>query len=312
MKSEIDGAKGFRRLIPSMTALIEFEAVARLGSFTLAADEIGVTQAAVSRQIRELEDGLGGRLFHRLHRSNILTSEGEALYKIVSTSLRNIAGGLDRLSRGSEQQELVLATTAAFSHFRLLPKLSGLRELMPHLTIRLTTQMFMADLRQKEIDVAVRYGDGKWQDGTSFLLFQEEVFPVCSPQWLEAHGTPGGLKELAESSLIDYDSTSEGWMAWEEWFRAVGTVPSQMHFAFRCTLYTDAIMAARHGQGIALGWARLLQDLLASGELVRLTDESFKVKDAYYAVVPHGRSISPTVEKLIDWMRREASDPSEE
>ncbi|MEM5456299.1 LysR substrate-binding domain-containing protein [Paraburkholderia rhynchosiae] len=291
-----------------MTALIEFEAVARLGSFTLAANEIGVTQAAVSRQIRELEDGLGVRLFHRLHRSNILTSEGEALYNIVSTSLRNIAGGLDRLSRGSEPQELVLATTAAFSHFRLLTKLSGLRELMPHLTIRLTTQMFMADLRQKEIDVAVRYGDGKWQDGTSFLLFEEEVFPVCSPQWLEAHGTPGSLKELAESSLIDYDSTSEGWMAWEEWFRAVGTVPTQMNFSFRCTLYTDAIMAARHGQGVALGWARLLQDLLASGELVRVTDESFKVKDAYYAVVPHGRSISPTVEKLIDWMRREASD----
>jgi DNA-binding transcriptional LysR family regulator len=312
MRAEIDGAKGFRRLIPSMTALIEFEAVARLKSFTLAASEIGVTQAAVSRQIRELEEDLGVRLLHRLHRSNVLTSEGEALYNIVSTSLRNIAGGLDRLSSGGEQQELVIATTAAFSHFRLLPKLSGLITLLPDLAIRLTTQMFMADLRQKEIDLAVRYGDGRWQDGTSYLLFREEVFPVCSPQWVEAHGTPASIEELTQSSLIDYDSTSECWMAWEEWFRAVGTVPARLNFVFRSTLYTDAIMAARHGQGVALGWARLLRDHLSSGELVRLTDESLKVKDAYYAVVPHGRTMTPTIERLIEWMKQEGSGLAEQ
>jgi DNA-binding transcriptional LysR family regulator len=303
MKADIDGVKGFRRLIPSMTALIEFEAVARLGSFTLAANEIGVTQAAVSRQIRELEDDLGLRLFHRLHRVNVLTPEGEVLYNIVSTSLRNIAGALDRLGTGTAQREVVVATTAAFSHLRLLPRLSRLRQLLPHLRVRLTTQMFMADLRHKDIDLAVRFGDGKWKDGTSYLLFEEEVFPVCSPMWLATHGKPADLQQLAQAPLIDYDSTSEGWMAWDEWFKAVGVPPSNLDFEFRCTLYTDAILAARHGQGVALGWARLLEDPLKTGELVRLTEASLKVKDAYYAVVPNGRAMTSSIETLIEWLR---------
>lgn len=306
MKPAVAGTKGYRRLIPSMTALVEFESVARLSSFTIAANELGVTQAAVSRQVKFLEDTLGVRLFHRLHRSIELTEEGEALYLVVAESMQKIAGVFDRLSSGPVQQELVLAATSAFSHFRLLPRLASLKKAQPNLQLRLSTQMFTADLRHKEIDVAVRFGNGRWSDGTATLLFDEEVFPVCSPKWVESRGMPQTLEDVANAALIESDSTSEGWMGWEAWFNAVGLQPLRLNFALRCSLYTDAIQAARYGEGIALGWGRLVHDLVETGELVRLPVASFKPNDAYFIVVPHGRSITAATDGLIDWLRQDS------
>lgn len=303
MKATAGGTKGYRRLIPSMTALVEFEAVARLSSFTVAAQELGVTQAAVSRQVRFLEETLGVRLFHRLHRAIKLTREGEALYLIVSESMQKIAGVFDRLASGPEQQELVLAATSAFSQLRLLPRLAAIKRALPQVQVRLTTQMFTADLLHKEIDVAIRFGNGTWKDGSATALFDEEVFPVCSPRWLEQNQAPSSLAELADAALIESDTTSEGWMGWNDWFDAVGFRPPYLRYAFRCSLYIDAIQAAREGQGVVLGWGRLVHDLLAAGELVRLSSASIKVSDAYYIVIPHGRTLTPAVEALIDQLR---------
>jgi DNA-binding transcriptional LysR family regulator len=296
--------KGYRRIVPSLTALVEFEAVARLSSFTFAATELGVTQSAVSRQIRFLEETLAVRLFRRGHRSIELTTEGEALYLVVAESMQKIAGVFDRLATtGVEQRELVLASTAAFSQFRLLPRLANLKKLDPPLQLRLTTQMFTADLRHVEVDVAVRYGDGQWTDGTSTLLFDVEVFPVCSPQFLKENDVPVSLEQLAGMALVDSDSTSEGWMDWTEWFHAVGLRPTRLNKVLRCSLYTDAVQAARYGQGIVLGWSRLVDHLLMTGELVRLDVATFKPAESFFVVVPHGRTISPVITQLIEWLR---------
>ncbi|WP_321797598.1 MULTISPECIES: LysR substrate-binding domain-containing protein [unclassified Burkholderia] len=303
MKPASATPKGYRRLIPSVTALVEFEAVARLGSFTLAAHELGVTQAAVSRQIKFLEDLLGTRLFHRLHRSIELTDEGAALYRVMAESMQKIAGVFDRLTSGPIRQELILAATSAFSHFRLLPRLAALKAAQPELQLRLATLMFTADLRHNEIDIAVRYGNGRWADGTAIRLFDEEVFPVCSPAWLRQHGAPESLAELAAVALVESDSTSEGWMGWEAWFHAAGFRPDRLNYALRCSLYTDAIDAARYGHGVALGWGRLVHDLLDAGELVRLPVASLQMTDAYYIVVPHGKTITPAIDGLVEWLR---------
>nr|WP_132458481.1 LysR substrate-binding domain-containing protein [Paraburkholderia sp. BL8N3] len=308
MKPVSEKNKGYRRLIPSVTALVEFEAVARLGSFTIAAHELGVTQAAVSRQVKFLEETLGTRLFHRLHRAIELTDEGEELYLVVAESMQKIAGVFDRLANAPAKQELVLAATSAFSYFRLLPRLASLKKAQPDLQLQVTTQMFTADLRHKEIDAAVRFGKGDWADGSATLLFDEEAFPVCSPKWLTLWSTPESLKDLANAALIESDATSEGWMRWEEWFHAVGFRPERLSFSLRCTLYTDAIQAARYGQGIALGWGRLVHDLLKTGELVRLPVETFKTTDAYFIVVPHGRTITPAIDGLIEGLRSDTVD----
>ncbi|SIT49766.1 Transcriptional regulator, LysR family (fragment) [Paraburkholderia piptadeniae] len=220
--------------------------------------------------------------------------------------MQKIAGVFDRLSSGPVQQELVLAATSAFTHFRLLPRLASLKKAQPDLQLRISTQMFIADLRPKEIDVAVRFGNGQWGDGSATLLFDEEVFPVCSPEWVKSRGTPESLQEVANAALIESDATSEGWMRWEEWFLAVGFRPVRLNFALRCSLYTDAIEAARYGQGIALGWGRLVHDLIETGELVRLPVASFKASDSYYVVVPHGRTITPAIDGLIDWLRQDS------
>jgi len=295
--------KGYRRLIPSMTALMVFEAVARLSSFTLAAQELGVTQAAVSKQVKYLEDTLQTRLFHRLHRAIKLTSEGYALYSVTSDSLQRMANVFDRINDGISEQEIVLASTSAFSQLRVLPRLNALRLQQPNLQLRLVTQMLAADLRNDDIDLAVRYGNGKWDDGTSIFLFDEEVYPVCSPGWLATHAAPESAEDFLHLELIDSDATLEGWMTWNSWFKELGDDRPKLKYSLRCTSYADTIQAARQGYGVALGWGRLLEPQLASGELVRLTAHVVKPKEAYYVVVPTGRKITPLVHELVDWLR---------
>lgn len=300
------GAKGYRRLIPSLTALLEFEAVARKQSFTQAAHELGVTQAAVSKQIKSLEQLLGVDLFYRYHRSIELTRDGQELFEAVSEAMQRIASVFDRLSTENIQSEIVLATTAAFSQFCVMPRIAELKASHPEIHLRLTTQMFTSDLRSSEVDLAVRYGEGRWKDGHSVWLFDEEVFPVCSPEWLAAHADAISLSELADAPLIAYDTTSEGWLGWEEWFQQVGIERPKLKYALRCGLYTDAIQAAMHSNGVALGWKGMLRDHLASGQLVRVTEASLKVKESYYAVIPGRQQTTLALDAIITWLRREA------
>ncbi|MEX5342578.1 LysR substrate-binding domain-containing protein [Pseudomonas sp. I2] len=305
MKTQENGNKhkGYRRIIPSMTALLEFEAVARHNSFTLAARELGVTQAAVSKQVKQLEENLGTQLFQRLHRGIRLTSEGQALFAVISDSLQKIAAVFDRISEGSGEQELVLSTTATFSQLRVMPRLGNLRATLPQIQLRLATQMFTGDLRNHDVDLLVRYGNGRWEDGSAVLLFEEEIFPVCSPAWLARNTPPTSLHDLYTSDLLDADATSEGWMTWPTWFREQGHTPPKLRYSLRCHLYTDTIQAALHGHGVALGWGRMIDHLLASGELVRLTELTVRPREAYYVVIPHGRSATPAILALIDWLR---------
>ncbi|MFG0533735.1 LysR substrate-binding domain-containing protein [Pseudomonas sp. yb_2] len=295
--------RGYRRIIPSMTALLEFEAVARNSSITLAARELGVTQAAVSKQIRILEENIGVQLFQRLPRGVRMTSEGQTLFAVMSESLQKVAAVFDRLSEGSGEQQLVLSTTATFSHLRVMPRLSSLQAAMPHIRLRLATQMFTGDLRSHDVDLMVRYGNGRWADGSALHLFDEEVFPVCSPAWLARNSVPSSVEELYDADLLDAEATTEGWMTWPTWFRALGANPPKLHYRLHCQLYTDTIQAALHGHGVALGWGRMLDHLLASGELVRLTDLVIKPKEAYYLVVPKGRDTTRTIMGLAEWLR---------
>ncbi|UVJ46381.1 LysR substrate-binding domain-containing protein [Pseudomonas sp. LS1212] len=302
--SEIDKkVKGYRRLIPSMTALLEFEAVARLGSFTLAAQELGVTQAAVSKQVKLLEEALETRLFHRLHRAIKLTGEGYILHSVIAESIYRMASVFDKISEGIGDQEIVLACTGAFSHLRILPRLVTLRMTQPKLQLRLITQLLTPDAYRDDIDLAIRFGNGKWEDGNSLFLFDEEVFPVCSPSWLAAHSAPTSIDDFFHMELIDSDATLEGWMTWNSWCRELGDMRPKLNYSLRCSSYNDTIQAAIQSHGIALGWSRLVAHLLNNGELVRITPYVVKPKDAYYVVVPNGRELGPTVHTLVDWLR---------
>lgn len=289
--------RGYRRLIPSMNALFVFEAAARLSSFTLAAKELGVTQAAVSKQIKLLEDTLNVKLFHRLHRSIQMTNEGYALFNVLTDSLQRVSGVFDKILDGQAEHEVTVACTGAFSQLRIMPRLPRLREIQPGIQIRLVPPM------HRDADLTIRFGNGEWEDGTSTFLFDEEVFPVCSPGWLAANPAPLSIEDLYKSPLVDSDATLEGWMTWNTWFRALDRNPPRLLISLRCTMYGDTILAALQGQGIALGWKRLTSHLIDAGQLVRLTEFSAKPKDSYYTLIPHGRESSLTSSRVIQWLQ---------
>ena len=295
--------KSFRRLIPSLNALLDFESVGRLGSFTRAADELGVTQAAVSRQIRHLEELLGFPLFLRLHRSIQLTPKGQVLYETMFDTLQNIAGTLDRLGGNDDADEVSILSTVSFSHFRLLPRLPTLKREHPSLNLRITTAMANTSLLGSSVDIAVRYGSGRWHDGRSIKLFDEQVMAVCSPTWLATHRPLETVEDIAGAPLIAYDDTPNGWMGWQEWFREFGIERKRTGYALRCTLYTDAIQAALQGHGIVLAWTRLLEDLLAEGRLVPVASASVDPRDAYYAVLAPGRAMTPGIAAVVAWLK---------
>lgn len=302
--------KGYRRIIPSMTALLQFEAVARHNSFTLAGAELGVSQAAVSKQIKLLEENVGTQLFQRMHRNIYLTEAGQTLFAIISEALQKIASGFDQILEGNEKEEIVLSSTAPVSQFRIMPRLNTLVDALPHVRLRLSTQMFLGDLKAPDFDMDIRFGNGHWDDGEAILLFEEEVFPVCSPAWLARNPMPSTLEDLTTAGLLDAEATSEGWITWPAWFKELGANYSKLTINLRCSLYTDAIHAAVNGYGIALGWGRMVDHLIDSGELVKLEPFVVRPKKSYYLIVPKGRPVTANVTAVVQWLQSKAVPPT--
>ena len=293
--------EGFRRRIPSMTSLVVFEAAARRLNFSRAADELGVTQAAVSRQIQGLEQELGFALFHRLHRRVELTERGRVLSGVLSHSFNLIAQTIANVRAQSTEDELVIGATVAFTQLWLLPRISEFRRLHPDTKIRLVTQDTPIDLERDMVDIVVRYGDGTWPDGRSVLLCEDDLFPVCSPAYAATRRLPETVRELVDHALLDYEPTNPGWIGWKEWLAAFSTArPSRA--VMRLSYYTDVIHAALAGHGIALGWNCLVEDLLQQGRLVRVTDVHMRPRNAYFVVVPSREALKPNADAFVEWL----------
>ncbi|HET7408759.1 MAG TPA: LysR family transcriptional regulator, partial [Paracoccaceae bacterium] len=199
-----------------MTSLVVFEAAARQGSFTRAAGELGITQAAVSRQVQALEQSLGLQLFRRLHRSIELTAHGQSLSRSMSEALGSIAGTVQSLTEHGRPAELVVSASVAFSHFWIMPNISDFRGANPDVKLKIVAQDGAVNLLREDVDVAIRYGDGNWPDGKAIPLFNDDVFPVCSPGYLARRGSPDCVADLARHSLIANDSLDSSWMGWDQ------------------------------------------------------------------------------------------------
>jgi DNA-binding transcriptional LysR family regulator len=294
--------EGFRRRIPSLTSLVVLEAAARHLNFSKAARELGVTQAAVSRQIHGLEQELGLALFHRLHRGVELTERGQVLSGVLAHSFDLIARTTANLRTQSEADELVIGATLAFTQLWLLPRISEFRWSRPDTNIRLVSQDTPIDLEYDLVDVVIRYGDGIWADGRSVFLCEDDIFPVCSPIYAAARPLPKTVDELVDHALLDRaESANPGWIGWKEWLAAFSTArPSRV--AMCLSYYTDVIHAALAGHGIALGWNCLVEDLLQQGRLVRVTDAQLHTHSAYFVVVPSRNALKPSAEAFVEWL----------
>jgi DNA-binding transcriptional LysR family regulator len=284
-----------------MTSLVVLEAVARRLSFTKAAAELNVTQAAVSRQIHALEQELGFALFRRLHRRVELTERGRILAGVLSQSFTLIDQTLASVRAQSEEDELAIGATVAFTQLWLLPRISEFRRLHPDTKIRLITQDAPIDLERDMVDVAIRFGDGAWSDGRSMLLCEDDLFPVCSPDYAAGRRLPETVRDLLDHALLDYEAVNPGWIGWKEWLTAfsAGRPARPM---LRLSYYTDVIHAALAGHGIALGWNCLIEDLLQQGRLRRVTDVHLHTRGAYFVIVPNRESLKPNVQAFVDWL----------
>ncbi|CAN7279365.1 transcriptional regulator GcvA [Rhizobium sp. LjRoot30] len=292
-----------RKKLPPLTALTAFEAAARLASFTRAAAELGVTQAAISRQIHVLEEDFGFPLFRRLHRKIELTEKGRQLFNAASDAFSLIADAAADLRAEGPDDELAISATISFAHFWLMPRIAAFSQAHPEIKLRIVTQDARTSMEAGDIDLALRYGMGTWPDGQAEFLFEDEVFPICSAEYAQAKAPILTSADLIDHPLISSDTDDPIWTGWEEWLAAFSVKAPKKGRGLHCSFYTEAIYAAMNGQGIALGWNRLVADLIRQGRLVRLTEVSIRTRAAYFVVVPTRKPRKQSVQQFIEWLR---------
>ncbi|MGO4569764.1 LysR substrate-binding domain-containing protein [Rhizobium sp. 2YAF20] len=288
-----------RKRLPSLTALVALEATIRHRSFTTAAKELGVTQAAVSRQIALLEEDFGKSLFHRGHRSIEPTPACLLLGAALADSFSTIADSVDAM-RATATDVVTIGATIAFSSFWLLPKIAELRQLDPKIQIRVISQDSKIDLTNGIVDIAIRYGSPPFNDGTVLASCDDRIFPVCSPQYAASHlarDFPDGDYELIESDVPD-----KSWYGWDDWFARLGWKPGKLRSMLRFSHYTEAITAARAGQGVALGWDTLIKTFLADGSLVKLGDFRLQAEGRHNILVPLNTKRSRIADFTAGWL----------
>lgn len=297
--------KGLRRKLPPPNSIIAFEAAARHESFTLAARELNVTQAAVSRQIKTLEDHLGLAVFRRVRRAVHLTSEGKRLHQAVVAGLDHIAEMVTELQQTGARPRLTVATTLAFSSFWLIRRIPDFRVRFPEIELRIITSDAELDMLAEGIDVAVRYGNGKWQGLSAIPLFTTEVFPVCSRSLLDSFPirTPA---DLLNAPLLELDAADKSWIDWGSWLQDVGLDARRRRRLLTFNSWPLLIQAAVDGQGIALGWTPYVNELIELGKLVRPIDTVVRPTNAYYLVTPL-RDEDPNCAHFLQWIRAQAA-----
>jgi len=291
-----------RRSVPSLGTLAVFEAAARLGGFTKAADELGVTQAAVSRQIRALEEELNTPLFVRGHRKIQLTAAGRVLSDAVGQSFERIADAVEVVRHPTRPEILTVSTTLAFSHFWLLPRLPSFRTEHPALELRVISQDAPIDLRDGEIDVILRFGRSPFRDGRILASFTESAYPVCSPEFAAKLGADFDVTRLATLPLIEIDPAEPNWLNWRRWFDLAGIKRPSRRSGLRFNHYSDAVYAAINGEGVTLGWHRVIERPLSDGRLVRLGDAAVQTEECYHLVVRETVLEGSAVKAFTGWI----------
>ncbi len=256
------------RELPPLKSLVYFEAAARLQSFTAASEELSVTQGAVSRQIRQLEEMLGRALFHRDRRRIVLTDDGHNYYISIVDVLDQLESATERLTSTRNNDQVTIVTSSAVASLFLLPLIPEFRREYPGIQIRIIARDDSETGMRTDHDLSLYYVRGPHtQDAT--VLFTETVFPVCSPayfkanQQLFARSSIEGLK----SNLIWLES-KEDWINWPEWFEKMELQVTGFDNRLVVNNYSMVIQAAIAGQGVALAWAGLVDSLLADQLLV--------------------------------------------
>ena len=298
----MDSALEVRKSLPQLDPLIAFEAAARHASFARAARELNVTASAISQQIRSLESQLGVALFERGHRSVQLTGRGRDFQNSVSLALMHLMNAASEARASDTGSHLELATDTSIAATWLMPRLERFAALEPGVSLKLTVTDTQSELLNSPFQVAVMHGDGRWRGFDHERLFEEEVFPVCAPQYLATwHGALCD-RDLPKAALLDLEYEHWRWMNWAIWLTEMGLPLPETPRKLRSNNYPVILEAARRGLGMALGWRHLVDDELEAGTLVRPVTRSVTTRYAYYVVWPFNEELSPIARRFRDWL----------
>lgn len=289
------------RTLPPLRALIAFEAAARCGSFTAAARELNVSQPAVSRQVRALEEALGVAVFAREHRRVVLTGAGKIYFDAVTSGFSRIVEGGREVSQAYQPNRLTIYANYGLATYWLMPRLSEYQAANPEVDIAVCTVESEQQLSDSEPEIAIRFGNGNWSDGEIGLLFKERSFPVCSPSYLDGREPIQSVADLLQHQLLRVQTDYKPWLDWVGFFRACGLTAGRLRGP-TYNNYTLAIQAAIAGRGIAIGWDQILDDYLQRDWLVRPIEHVVATNRGYYIVANRKAGWSDATQDVLDWL----------
>lgn len=293
-----------RSLYP-LNALRAFEAAARHLSFAKAADELSVTPAAVSHQVRKLEDYLGMQLFRRLPRGLLLNDEGQIFAADLADVFVSLDKVVERTMSGPAQSELTISVAPMFAVKWLVPRLQRFADTHPDIDVRMSSSIDVVDFQRSGFDAAIRLGRGRYPGLVAERLFDETLTPMCSPRLLEGLETPDDLRDrvLLHDESMTFHPDAPTWKTWIDLAGAEQVDPSR---GPRFNQPEHTLQAAIDGVGVVLGWRNLASADLAAGRLVEPFQLTLPLEFAFYLVYPEVYADRRKIRKLRSWLLSES------
>lgn len=295
------------RRLPPLTSLRAFEAAARLESVTRAAEELAVTHAAVSHQLRVLETWIGQSLFERRHRRIQLNEAGAMLLPVVTDALDRIAERADQLRSRGERRTLTISAAPSVAYRWVVPRLAAFSERHPEIDVRLEHSTRMVDLTRESVDVAIRYGTGAWPDVAALRLMSGHAEPLASPALLERHELTSADLPLSAEQIsrlpLQHEETRD-W--WRRWFEANGVPDADVSSGAVFNEAGALIDVAIAGQGVVLGRFTLADEPLRHGLLVSLNPAPLSAEMSYWLAYHKSRADDPTIAAFRDYVLEHA------
>ena len=286
--------------LPSLNALAAFESAARHLSLTKAAEELNVTTGAISKQVRMLEEELGGPLFVRRHRALELTREGETMAATLRDGFERISATFRQVRTSGGQPRVTIGSTLAFAQLWLMPRLGAFWNSHQDIIVDHMISDHAQGLNRPDLDLRFRYGDGEWPDEKSAKLYDDRIVAVASPAFAREHAV-SSARDLSALQLLSVEGVDWTWTTWASFLKALGA-PHQRLNVRRFNSYVIALQAARSGQGAALGWVSLVKPLIDAGDLVQLTNAEIAAPQSYFVTWSAHRPLSREAEILKTWL----------
>jgi len=289
-----------------MDMLLCFEAVARHKSFTQAAEELCLTQSAVSKKIAGLESYFSTKLFHRNHRSITLTQGGQDILTSIEEGLTQLQLGLNKALPESNDPHLTISASVSFAYFWLIPRLEKFKILHPDIQVNVISSDRPVDFKKDGSEIAILFGDGQWQDLQSNKLVDEIIHVVASPAYLSKHEKIT-FENLTAHSLIQLKEgvqISDG-IDWDKWMLHHKMSGKSQRQGPVFNSYPMVLQAVEAGQGLGLGWHYAVEDKLRSGTLISVFEEPLRTQNGYYLAVRKFDDLSLNARKFRDWILSE-------